>query len=207
MNAREPKLVTVPLVDLHPTQISVGMREVAIKRQGWRQEKTDKASLYLGKHLIPVILGSQEQPYVLDHHHLCRALLDEGVEKVAITVIANLSKLEDDHFWFVMDNRGWMHPFDEKGDRQSYQAIPSDLKGLKNDSYRSLAGALRRSGGYAKDTTPFSEFLWADYLRRQFNGEDIEKDFDAALKKSLVLARQKQASYLPGWCGPLSSNA
>ena len=41
------------------------------------------------------------------------------------------------------------------------------MKDLVDDPFRSLAGELRRVGGYAKDTTPFSEFLWADFLRRR----------------------------------------
>jgi hypothetical protein len=32
-----------------------------------------------------------------------------------------------------------------------------------NDPFRGLAGELRNKGGYAKDLTPFEEFLWADF--------------------------------------------
>jgi hypothetical protein len=38
---------------------------------------------------------------------------------------------------------------------------------LIDDPFRSLADELRRAGGFAKDTTPFSEFLWTDFLRRR----------------------------------------
>ena len=31
-----------------------------------------------------------------------------------MTVMANLSKLDTDAFWFVMDSRNWMHPFDDE---------------------------------------------------------------------------------------------
>ncbi|AAV88974.1 putative ParB-like nuclease [Zymomonas mobilis subsp. mobilis ZM4 = ATCC 31821] len=199
---REPVLLTAALTDLHPTQISVGMREVENKRENWREKEDDKKSLYLGSHLIPVVLGDQSQPFVVDHHHLCRALLEEGVTKVALSVMADLSSLEKDHFWFVMDSQRWMHPFDEKGIRRSYQDIPDSLTEMKDDPYRSLAGSLRRAGGYAKDVTPFSEFLWADYLRRQFNGADIAHNFNDFLEKALILAHDKKASYLPGWCAP-----
>ena len=44
--------------------------------------------------------------------------------------------------------------------------IPKSIDALIDDPFRSLAGGLRRVGGFAKDTTPFSEFLWADFLRR-----------------------------------------
>jgi hypothetical protein len=71
-----------------------------------------------------------------------------------------------------------------------------------DDPFRSLAGALRRVGGFAKDTTPYSEFLWADFLRRNMKRREVEKDFDVALKKALRLAKEPEAAYLPGWCGP-----
>ena len=66
-----------------------------------------------------------------------------------------------------------------------------------------LAGELRRPGGFAKDTTPFSEFLWADFLRRRVKRDTVEADFKHALEKALELAKDEQASYLPGWCGPV----
>jgi len=30
----------------------------------------------------------------------------------------------------------------------------------------------------------------------------LEHDFPAALTQALTLAKQKDAQYLPGWCGP-----
>ena len=73
---------------------------------------------------------------------------------------------------------------------------------LVDDPFRSLAGELRRAGGYAKDTTPFSEFLWADFLRRRIKRKTVEVDFSHALEKALQLAKSHDAGYLPGWCGP-----
>ena len=32
-----------------------------------------------------------------------------------VTVVKNLSKLEPDSFWFVLDNERWMHPYDDEG--------------------------------------------------------------------------------------------
>src|SRR5262249_60911614 len=89
---REPRLEPVAILDLRPTQITVGMREVKAKRERWRSEK--KGGEFLGKHMIPVVLGPKHRHYVIDHHHLARALHDEGVKNVAVTVIANLSKLD-----------------------------------------------------------------------------------------------------------------
>jgi hypothetical protein len=152
--------------------------------------------------MIPVILGPKARHYIIDHHHLARALHDEGVKDVAVTVIANLTRLEPDAFWVVMDNRSWMHPFDAEGERRHYKDIPKSVMDLVDDPFRSLAGELRRAGGFAKDTTPFSEFLWADFLRRGMKRKLVEADFARALDKALALAKSKDADYLPGWCGP-----
>src|SRR5215471_16103818 len=163
----------------------------------------DRAAEFLGRHMIPVIMGPRDRYYITDHHHLARALHEEGVERVFVTVIANLRRLEPASFWFVLDSHNWMHPFDEDGRRQRYQDIPMSVEDLVDDPFRSLAGELRRAGGFAKDTTPFSEFLWADYLRRRVKRKTVERDFLGAIEKALQLAKSDDANYLPGWCGPV----
>jgi len=97
--------------------------------------------------------------------------------------------------------------FNANGVRQPYSSIPRSVTGMVDDLFRSLAGALLRAGGYAKNPTPFSEFLWADYLRRNVDRALVAKDFDAALVRALALAKSHDASYLPGWCGPFSPSA
>lgn len=119
-----------------------------------------------------------------------------------VIVVANLSNLDRDAFWTVLDHRQWVHPYDAKGRRHAYEDIPQTVFDLADDPFRSVAGALRRVGGFAKDTTPFSEFLWADFLRRRMKQTTIEKDFKAALKTAMKLAKGSEAKYLPGWCGP-----
>jgi hypothetical protein len=203
-NAREPVLKPVSILELRPTQMTVGMREVDARRKHWRdQPSAKKRRAFLEKHLIPVILGPGGKHYIVDHHHLALALHKEGIAKLYVTVMADLSSVEEEMFWYVLDQKEWMHPFDAKGVRHSPRAIPKSVTRLKDDPYRSLAGELRRMGGYAKDTTPFSEFLWADFLRRRIRKKLIEKDFTRALEKGIKLAKTKEASYLPGWCGPV----
>lgn len=199
---REPVLKPVNIRDLRPTQITVGMREVNAKRKGWRERKGKKAAEFLGKHMIPVILGPNDRHYIIDHHHLARALHEEGVKDVLVTVVGNLSMVDHDTFWTVLDNRSWMHPFDDKGHRRGYKDIPKSVSDLVDDPFRSLAGELRRLGGFSKDTTPFSEFLWADFLRRRIKRKLVELDFDGALTAAMKFAKSQDAVYLPGWCGP-----
>jgi hypothetical protein len=203
---REPILKPVAITDLRPTQITVGMREVSEKRKRWREMKTKKGGKFLGTHMIPVILGPKDRHYVIDHHHLALALYEEGVKDVLVAVVSNLSMLEADAFWIVLDSRNWMHPFNDEGRRCSYRDIPKSVNKLKDDPFRSLAGELRRVGGFAKDTTPFSEFLWADFLRRRIKRKLVESDFDHALEAAMKLAKSHDAVYLPGWCGPSPDN-
>jgi hypothetical protein len=200
---REPILRPVDIDDLRPTQITVGMREVKAKRQAWRMKAANKGAEFLGQHMIPVVRGPKGRYYIIDHHHLALALHEEGQKDVFVTVVADLGRLEPAAFWFVLDNRNWMHPFDDEGLRRGYADIPKSVRGLIDDPFRSLAGELRLAGGYAKDTTPFSEFLWADFLRRRVRRKLVERDFPAALKQARRLAEGEDAAYLPGWCGKI----
>jgi hypothetical protein len=202
IHVREPMLKPVAIDELHPTQITVGMREVKAKRKQWRRENDKKGAEFLGRHMIPVVLGPGKRHYVIDHHHLARALHDEGVEHVLCTVVHNFSQLDRDTFWFNLDNRGLMHPYDAEGRRRGYKDVPDAVSKLVDDPYRSLAGELRRAGGFAKDTTPFSEFLWADFFRPRIKRKAIVNDFPHAIEKALQLAQSEAANYLPGWCGP-----
>jgi hypothetical protein len=203
MISREPRIHPVAIKALRPTQITVGMREVEAKRRRWRELRKDKGE-FLGKHMIPVIRGPRDQYYVVDHHHLTLALHQEGIKDIAVTVVADLHKLDREAFWFYLDNRNWTHPFDEQGRRRDYKDLPKQITGLVDDPFRSLAGELRRSGGFAKDTTPFSEFLWADFLRRRIKRRLVNADFSSAMERALHLAKSAKADYLPGWCGAMA---
>jgi hypothetical protein len=203
MTIREPIVNPVAIADLRPTQMTVGLREVEAKRKLWREEAETKGGEFLGKHMIPVLLGPKNRYYVTDHHHLTRALLDEGVKDILVNVIADLRAVHKDSFWILLDNKGWCHPYDHAGNRREFSDIPRRIADLKDDPFRSLSGELRRAGGYAKDATPFSEFIWADFLRRRIDAKTVEKDFESALAKALKLAKKEAASYLPGWSGPV----
>jgi len=204
-NTREPTIHPIPILDLRPTQMTVGMREVKEKRKRFR-EKGKKQGEMIGKHMIPVVRGPDKRYYVVDHHHLARALLDEGIKDILVTVIGDLTMVERDAFWGVMDNKRWVYPYDVKGERRHFKDLPKSIKDMKDDPYRSLAGELRRAGGFAKDTTPFSEFLWADFLRRRIQRKVVDGHFSKALEKALALAKSHDAVYLPGWCGPASDD-
>src|SRR6201992_2403165 len=93
---REPSVHPVPILDLRPTQMTVGMREVKEKRQRFREQDEKKQSESIGKHMIPVVLGPDKRYYVVDHHHLARSLHEEGVKDILVTVIGDLTMVQRD---------------------------------------------------------------------------------------------------------------
>ncbi|MBV9260191.1 MAG: chromosome partitioning protein ParB [Pseudolabrys sp.] len=199
---REPLRKPVRVTELRPTQMTVGMREVKEKRKDLRGRGGKDVRRFLGAHMIPVVLGPDKRCYLVDHHHLALALHDEGLRDVLVTVIGDLSMVRRSEFWTVMDHHGWVYPYDVQGRRRDFNRLPKTVSRLKDDPYRSVAGALRRAGGFAKNTTPFSEFLWADFFRGRIKSAVVRRDFDRAMKKAMKLAKSKDARYLPGWCGP-----
>jgi hypothetical protein len=200
-------LITVQLEDLRPTQFTVGFREVHAKRAHWASLDKKGRAAAIDSHWFPAVLGPKGRHYVVDHHHLGLAWLHEGVPSARVTVIKDLSWLEPVLFWRMMEHNQWVHPFDAAGERRDFADLPKQLTGLVDDPYRSLAGELRTAGGFAKDTTPFSEFLWADYLRMRVSAASLRKDFDKALADALTHAHDPDARYLPGWSGVVPAPA
>ena len=193
--------IGTPVTKLRPTQMTVGLREVELKRRQWREAgEKDRAKL-LRRHVIPTVIGPGKHPYIVDHHHFARALLDEKAGLVATYVLADLSHLARHEFWTFLDNSAWCHAYDEEGRRRELADIPRRLDRLADDPFRSLAGALIRAGGCAKSSRPFAEFLWADFLRHRVSARLVADDYAAAVEQAVKLSRREEARSLPGWCG------
>jgi len=187
------------IADLHPTQITLGLREVAQKRLRWRR-RVRRAGKHVAQRLAaPVVLGPAGGLYLIDRHHLVRAASEEGVGEVLVRPVADFSTLEPGDFWRRLDANGWCHPYDAEGRRRPFGEMPEAIAELLDDPYRSLASALRRAGGFAKKSTPFSEFAWADFLRHRVSSEVLDTDFEGALDRALAIARTSAALDLPGW--------
>src|SRR6202043_483273 len=102
-------------------------------REYWKEHKSKKTQgEFLGRHMIPVVLGSDKRYYVVDHHHLARALHEEGIEDILVTVIGDLTMVQREAFWGVMDNKRWVYPYDAKGERRHFKDLPKTITELKN---------------------------------------------------------------------------
>jgi hypothetical protein len=199
-------LIRVPLAELHPTQISVGEAEVSLKRIEWAAMKRKQRDRMLADHWFPAVHGPGKRYYIVDHHHLGLALLREKVESAFVMVLDDLSEVATDAFWRLMEFHRWAHPYDGAGKRRNYDDIPSRIERLRDDPYRSLAGFVRSNGGYAKDASPFSEFIWADFFRPLIAKKALKLEPNGKLpaetvQQAVALARGPGARHLPGWTG------
>lgn len=74
------------IMDLSPTQSSVGSAAVEVKMDMLSQMNKEQLEEYLKKHPVPVILAPNGKYYLVDHHHLCTALLKLNIGKTYVEV-------------------------------------------------------------------------------------------------------------------------
>jgi hypothetical protein len=195
------KIHNIGVNHLRPTQVTVGMAEVhdKMKRLKELRDHPHHLQAFLAEHAIPVVEGPEQKYFVIDHHHLGRALWEVGLDGASLEVVGNLAKLAEQEFWREMERQHWVHPFDEQGRRQDFAQIPHHVKSLRDDPYRSLAAYVRNAGGYDKSQKPFAEFVWADFFRSRVAAALVRDDFDKALLQALTFAGAAAAAKMPGF--------
>jgi hypothetical protein len=197
------KKIRVGVEQLHPLQVTLGMLEVDAKRKHFEKLDADALKQALKALPVPTVIGKHDRHYIIDHHHLVRALWDGKIADVYVNVLADLSHLsDDDKFWDAMIKRGWVHPYDEHGVLRALSAIPNDVSGMIDDPYRSLAGFVREGGGYIKTPEPFAEFQWAAFYRTRVPLWTTPFQFKAAVEQGIYLATSPDARTLPGFRQP-----
>jgi len=207
MEANSSQLVKTTLKHLHPTQITVGMIAVKTKMAGWKALPAKKREECLRSQWFPAVKGPHDRYYITDHHHVGLALRKSGVKHVQLIVQKDLSSLEPKAFWMAMDHHNWVHPYNAKGQRDDFSAIPKTLDDLEDDPFRSLADHVEKLGGYAKTSMAYAEFLWADYFRERIRIDDTREGWENAVAAAMALTHEKDAQSLPGWSGVHGSSA
>ncbi|WGS54130.1 ParB/Srx family N-terminal domain-containing protein [Paraburkholderia sp. D15] len=193
------KTTTVRIEQLRPMQATVGMLEVDAKKKRLLQLDEKALKTFLKAAPIPTVIGRGDRHYVIDHHHLARALWDGGITRAFAAVVEDLSSLSEDKFWDTVIERQWVHPYDEHGILRAISAIPDEVSALADDPYRSLAAFVRDAGGYLKTPAPFAEFQWAAFYRTRVPMWTTEYQFHAAVEQGVHLASSPDARTLPGF--------
>ena len=196
----------VSVDDLHPSQMSVGYLEVHEKQNRLHQMKKKELDDYLYNHKVPVVLGIDKKMFIIDHHHLCMAAHNLGLSHVYVEVLEDWSHLSEYEFWSAMKKEQYVWMYDENGneipnlDYSKY--LPSSIKGCKDDPYRSIAGFVRKAGGFQKSMKPFAEFVWANFFRKKLPlPNDVSTVPECVISSAINLARSPLASNLPGFDG------
>lgn len=235
-DARTGEFYKLWVKDLSPTQFAVGKAEVAVRTGRMRKKFAKDPGLlhdYLRVRPVPVVVPG-EKFYLVDHHHLVRALYDALHETrgkgicIYIKVMGNASTLEEVYFWKSMHEQNWVYLFDRAGGGpQQPQTLPGHIKDLDFDLYRSLAWIVREHHGYIKNNAPFSEFKWANFFRTRIlldndilvgkhTFDDFAFEADARgrleltddgaeiIEEALFLAASDEARGLPGFRGATS---
>ena len=203
-SSKAGELFSCKVLELHPTQFAVGMIEVKNKEAELASKSVPALSVYQRKHPEPVVKGPGGMLFITDHHHLALAMADRGIETTSCQLEADYSGLDPGSFWAKLAEQHWVYLFDENGQGPRRPAdLPRTVEGLKDDPYRSLAAAVRDSGGFAKVSTPFAEFDWANYFRTSgISRADIEGNFKQSVKRASAIASERGACALPGYKGP-----
>ncbi len=172
----------------------------------WRTAKLrrmDKAERhdYLAEREAPLVIGPGGRPYIIDRHHLARAIIDAAPDhRLHARIVAAWGDLDVETFWQRMDDRDWIWRYDVNGHGPlPPHTIPDSLDALDDDYYRSLAWAIRERDAVRKTLIPFAEFRWSLWLREVMPHPTMHFEADAAA--CAVLARESAAHFLPGWRG------
>jgi len=194
---------------LHPTQCSLGLKEVELRASKLRKLDSDKLAEYLGKRIAPIVIGPGGAVYLLDHHHLARAILLSGVKKTLYAEVKeNWSGLPEDQFWAKMQERRWVYLYDEAGKGPLTPShLPQTIEAMRDDPYRTLAWLVREKGGYRETSEPYAEFAWANFLRTRIQLGQDHSNYDQAEKAALDLAHAPGAKDLPGYIAITNKDA
>ena len=218
---------------LSPTQFATGRAEVLYKAGRLAKKFSgNKGKLhdYLLLRPVPVVKRGKRF-YLVDHHHLVRALYEALNDKVGdelsvyVRVMFDGSSLSEVHFWKAMFEHNYVYLFGaDGGGPKPPETLPKHIRDIDFDPYRSLAWLVRDRHGYLKNNTPFSEFKWANFFRTRIlpdqdilAGKGTFDDFAFEVSKSgkielteegedivdqaLFLAARPEAAGLPGYLG------
>jgi hypothetical protein len=201
-HSKRDDICTIQILDLRPTQLSVGMREVQARTDDIKKMSDHDLKKYIEDHTIPAVLGPHHEFYMTDHHHFALALLDAGVDSADLKVQYDWSDLSENQFWDKMKSAQLVYLYDENGlGPVAVSKLPSDVRGLKDDIFRSLAWSAKKGGAYKDSAEPFADFMWANFFRERIAKELVESDFNQATREAQEFAKSPEANGLPGYIG------
>lgn len=169
-------LCVVSVLSLKPTQFAVGLEEVKRKEEKVASLSPKQLDKYTWKNPEPIVIGPRGEFYIIDHHHLARALDDAQIKSTYGIILENWSGRGEEDFFSYMKSKNWLYLVDHNGAKKTVKDLSSikTVRDMRDDPYRSLAGQTRckseekcTEGQWLKsEGIPFIEFLWAEHFRK-----------------------------------------
>lgn len=191
----------VSITELHPTQGGVGQLQVDATARELADKSADQLDKLMKKKEIPVVIAPDGGYWLVDRHHLTKALWQQGVKQARVKVIARLQ--DKTNFWSQMQNNHWAWLKDEQGQPLTPEQLPKHIGELPDYPYRTLAGQLQDAGYFSKkDQVYFVEFAWTSWLGQQMDWQVVNAaNLGDRLSQAKRLACSSKASTLPGYPG------
>ena len=201
---RSSALLEVPVAQLRPTQICVGLAEVRHRIRDFMDEPLKERRAYLKRKPVPLVRNGAGHLWMVDRHHRLCALLQVDPDATAFGYVAlELTTMDSNLTLQTLLQRGWLYLYNRRGqDPWPPEYLPRKLTKLQDDSYRSLVWRLKKEGYIAADPLmPFHEFRWGAWLRCCSLPAFHSLYLDPALPSARQLVCSQAASILPGWRG------
>lgn len=198
-------LLELPLAQLHPTQLCVGLAEVRNRQKDFGEESSQERRSYLLSKPVPLARSAKGEVWMIDRHHRLRALLElEPAASAFGYVVLDVASEDPKLVLEELQLRGWLYLHDGRGvGPMSPAALPPNLLGLQDDPFRSLVWKLKKEGVIAAaPLIPFHEFRWGAWLRSRSLPPFSSLHLEPALPAARTLARSRSAAHLAGWQGP-----
>ena len=194
----------MPIASLQPTQLCVGLAEVASRIADFGADSPSEQRRYLAGKPVPLVRSASGALWMVDRHHRLRALLELQPEANAFGYVA--LQVDSDDRAVVLDQlhqRGWLYLYDGRGLGPLNPAVlPPTLMGLQDDPYRSLVWKLKTEKVIEPaPLIPFHEFRWGAWLRSRTLPPFSSSRLESALPAARALARSAAAAQLAGWKG------
>ncbi|MEB3202346.1 MAG: ParB-like protein [Synechococcus sp.] len=198
------ELLEIPIAQLRPTQLCVGLAEVRSRMRDFSGEDAGERRTYLGSKPVPLVRNRAGALWMVDRHHRLRALIEIVPAATAFGyVVLDLDSHDPHEGLEILRQRGWLYLYDGRGlGPLPPTALPAQLTALQDDPYRSLVWKLKKEGVIEPaPLIPFHEFRWAAWLRSRPLPPFSSDQLDPALPRAIALAKSRAASHLSGWKG------
>jgi hypothetical protein len=201
---------TCDLGSLRPLQGAVGLEEVYKKRDDISSGKKTRFDLAFDP--IKIVRGFDGLLFVTDHHHGARAWLESGATMGTCVVQSETISTDPTKFWTDLNALNLVRLKNEKGEDITEKQLPTKLRDLPDDPYRTLAWMVRKKDGFCRalmqGNTEFAEFKWADWMRArpELPYAKVKANPKAMRDSALKLAKSPDAAGLPGYRGDKPAN-